>query len=280
MKALVKKDRSEGLTFMDVPKPAIGANDVLIEIKKTAICGTDIHIYDWNDWAKRTIPTPMVVGHEYSGVIKELGSEVKVLKLGARVTGEGHITCGVCRNCRAGRRHLCRTTSGVGVNRPGGFAEYLCLSRPECLRAPRQSDGRCGKLHGRPGKCHAHGPVLRPRGRGRAHHGCWPHRHHGRGDLQACGCAERCHHRHQRLPLELGAGVRCLVGHERRRGERWRHRHVAAHHEGARDDRGFRHGHGDVLFPVHGAGLAVASTRPLLPFMRTCWRFVLRYGFA
>jgi len=127
MKALVKKDRSEGLTFMDVPKPAIGANDVLIEIKKTAICGTDVHIYEWNDWAKRTIPTPMVVGHEYSGVIKELGSEVRGLKLGARVTGEGHITCGVCRNCRAGRRHLCRTTSGVGVNRPGAFAEYLCL---------------------------------------------------------------------------------------------------------------------------------------------------------
>eukprot|EP00446_Apocalathium_sp_SHHI-4_P002094 CAMPEP_0177189186 /NCGR_PEP_ID=MMETSP0367-20130122/20132_1 /TAXON_ID=447022 ORGANISM="Scrippsiella hangoei-like, Strain SHHI-4" /NCGR_SAMPLE_ID=MMETSP0367 /ASSEMBLY_ACC=CAM_ASM_000362 /LENGTH=414 /DNA_ID=CAMNT_0018636703 /DNA_START=59 /DNA_END=1303 /DNA_ORIENTATION=- len=127
MKALVKKDRSEGLTFMDVPKPAIGANDVLIEIKKTAICGTDVHIYEWNDWAKRTIPTPMVVGHEYSGVIKELGSEVRGLKLGARIIGEGHITCGVCRNCRAGRRHLCRTTSGVGVNRPGAFAEYLCL---------------------------------------------------------------------------------------------------------------------------------------------------------
>eukprot|EP00931_Biecheleriopsis_adriatica_P117972 TRINITY_DN93444_c0_g1_i1.p1 TRINITY_DN93444_c0_g1~~TRINITY_DN93444_c0_g1_i1.p1 ORF type:complete len:436 (+),score=46.14 TRINITY_DN93444_c0_g1_i1:58-1308(+) len=127
MKALVKAERARGLTFTNVPKPSVGPNDVLIEIKKTAICGTDVHIYDWNDWAKRTIPTPMVVGHEYSGVIKELGSEVTGLKVGARVTGEGHITCGVCRNCRAGRRHLCRETTGVGVNRPGAFAEYLCL---------------------------------------------------------------------------------------------------------------------------------------------------------
>ncbi|CAE7378272.1 tdh [Symbiodinium natans] len=95
--------------------------------RRTAICGTDVHIYDWNDWAMRTIPTPMVVGHEYIGIIKELGSEVTGLKVGSRVTGEGHITCGVCRNCRAGRRHLCRDTVGVGVNRPGAFAEYLCL---------------------------------------------------------------------------------------------------------------------------------------------------------
>eukprot|EP00933_Yihiella_yeosuensis_P045370 TRINITY_DN4073_c0_g5_i1.p1 TRINITY_DN4073_c0_g5~~TRINITY_DN4073_c0_g5_i1.p1 ORF type:complete len:428 (+),score=60.68 TRINITY_DN4073_c0_g5_i1:91-1374(+) len=127
MKALVKSERAEGLTFMNVPKPSIGPNDVLIEIKKTAICGTDVHIYDWNEWAQRTIPTPMVVGHEYAGIIKEIGSEVQGLKIGERVTGEGHITCGFCRNCRAGRRHLCRATTGIGVNRPGAFAEYLCL---------------------------------------------------------------------------------------------------------------------------------------------------------
>ncbi|CAE7639189.1 tdh [Symbiodinium necroappetens] len=127
MKALVKTERAEGLTLTTVPKPAVGPNDVLIEIQKTAICGTDVHIYDWNEWAVRTIPTPMVVGHEYCGIVKELGSEVTGLKVGARVTGEGHITCGVCRNCRAGRRHLCRETVGVGVNRPGAFAEYLCL---------------------------------------------------------------------------------------------------------------------------------------------------------
>jgi len=127
MKALVKTERSKGLSLANVPQPAVGPNDVLIQIKKTAICGTDVHIYEWNDWAQRTIPTPMVVGHEYSGVIKELGSEVQGLKVGDRVTGEGHITCGACRNCRAGRRHLCRETYGVGVNRPGAFAEYLCL---------------------------------------------------------------------------------------------------------------------------------------------------------
>jgi len=127
MKALVKSERSVGLTMMDVPHPAIGPNDVLIEITKTAICGTDVHIYEWNDWARRTIPTPMVVGHEYVGLVKDFGSEVVGLKKGARVTGEGHITCGHCRNCRAGRQHLCRATHGVGVDLPGAFAEYLCL---------------------------------------------------------------------------------------------------------------------------------------------------------
>mmetsp|Transcript_30029 Transcript_30029/g.69167 ORF Transcript_30029/g.69167 Transcript_30029/m.69167 type:complete len:427 (-) Transcript_30029:120-1400(-) len=127
MQALVKSERDRGLTFTSVPKPSVGPNDVLIEVKQTAICGTDVHIYEWNEWAKRTIPTPMVVGHEYAGVIREVGSEVAGLKVGQRVTGEGHITCGYCRNCRAGRRHLCRNTTGVGVNRPGAFAEFLCL---------------------------------------------------------------------------------------------------------------------------------------------------------
>lgn len=127
MKALVKTERAPGLTLMNVPKPSIGPNDVLIEMKKTAICGTDVHIHAWNEWAERTIPTPMVVGHEYAGVIKEMGSEVHGLQIGQRVTGEGHLTCGRCRNCRGGRTHLCRNTHGVGVNRPGAFAEYLCL---------------------------------------------------------------------------------------------------------------------------------------------------------
>eukprot|EP00927_Polykrikos_kofoidii_P037599 TRINITY_DN3177_c0_g1_i1.p1 TRINITY_DN3177_c0_g1~~TRINITY_DN3177_c0_g1_i1.p1 ORF type:complete len:432 (+),score=60.85 TRINITY_DN3177_c0_g1_i1:64-1359(+) len=127
MKALVKSDRSRGLKMMNVPKPVVGPNDVLIEVTKSAICGTDVHIYKWDEWAQRTIPTPMVVGHEYCGVIKECGSEVRGLPVGTRVTGEGHITCGVCRNCRAGRRHLCADQSGIGVNRPGAFAEYLCL---------------------------------------------------------------------------------------------------------------------------------------------------------
>jgi len=127
MKALVKQERGPGLTLSNVPKPQIGQDDVLIEITKTAICGTDVHIYEWNDWAQRRIPTPMVVGHEYAGVVKEIGSAVTGVKVGQRVTGEGHITCGTCRNCRAGRRHLCRMSYGVGVDRPGSFAEYLCL---------------------------------------------------------------------------------------------------------------------------------------------------------
>eukprot|EP00929_Paragymnodinium_shiwhaense_P001055 TRINITY_DN101281_c0_g1_i1.p1 TRINITY_DN101281_c0_g1~~TRINITY_DN101281_c0_g1_i1.p1 ORF type:complete len:434 (-),score=72.45 TRINITY_DN101281_c0_g1_i1:161-1462(-) len=127
MKALVKAERAPGLTLMDVPKPSIGPNDVLIETTKTAICGTDLHIHKWDSWAKRTIPTPMVVGHEYVGRIVEVGSEVRGLPIGTRVTGEGHITCGRCRNCRGGKRHLCTNQYGVGVNRPGAFAEYICL---------------------------------------------------------------------------------------------------------------------------------------------------------
>ena len=127
MKALSKLTAAPGLTLSQVDIPAIGHNDVLIKIRKTAICGTDIHIWNWDDWAQKTIPVPMHVGHEYVGTIVELGSEVQGFKIGDRVSGEGHITCGHCRNCRAGRRHLCRNTVGVGVNRPGSFAEYLAL---------------------------------------------------------------------------------------------------------------------------------------------------------
>jgi len=111
----------------EVNKPSYGVNEVLIKVHKTAICGTDIHIYLWDEWAEATIPTPMTIGHEFYGEIAELGSEVKGLKVGDRVSGEGHITCATCRNCRAGKRHLCRHTLGVGVNRPGAFAEYLVL---------------------------------------------------------------------------------------------------------------------------------------------------------
>jgi threonine 3-dehydrogenase len=127
MKALSKLTAAPGLTMNQVEKPAIGHNDLLIKIKKTAICGTDIHIWKWDDWAQKTIPVPMHVGHEYVGTVVEIGSEVQGFKIGDRVSGEGHITCGHCRNCRAGRRHLCRNTVGVGVNRPGAFAEYLVL---------------------------------------------------------------------------------------------------------------------------------------------------------
>jgi threonine 3-dehydrogenase len=127
MKALAKLQAAPGLNMTDVPMPVVGHNDLLIKITKTAICGTDIHIWNWDDWAQKTIPVPMHVGHEYVGVVAGMGSEVQGFQIGQRVSGEGHITCGYCRNCRAGRRHLCRNTTGVGVNREGSFAEYLVI---------------------------------------------------------------------------------------------------------------------------------------------------------
>lgn len=127
MKALVKSKAEIGLWLEDVPVPAIGINDVLVEILRTGICGTDLHIYDWDAWAQKTIPVPMVVGHEFVGRIVELGSNVHDFRLGDFVSGEGHVVCGRCRNCLAGRRHLCKDTKGVGVNRSGAFAEYLSL---------------------------------------------------------------------------------------------------------------------------------------------------------
>src|SRR3954471_7310365 len=117
MKALVKAEAAVGLKLLEVPKPEVGPNDVLIKIRKTAICGTDVHIWKWDDWAQRTIPVPMHVGHEYVGTTGGRGGEVRGCAIGDRVWGEGHITCGFCRNCRAGRRHLCRNSVGVGVNR-------------------------------------------------------------------------------------------------------------------------------------------------------------------
>jgi threonine 3-dehydrogenase len=127
MKALVKKEAREGLWLADVPVPEIGINDVLIEILRTGICGTDVHIYNWDAWAQKTIPVPLVVGHEFVGRIVEVGQNVKDFRVGDIVSGEGHVVCGRCRNCLAGRRHLCKETVGVGVNRPGAFAEYLSL---------------------------------------------------------------------------------------------------------------------------------------------------------
>jgi len=127
MKALVKAKSKPGLWLEDVPEPQIGINDVLIRIDRTGICGTDVHIYKWDDWAKKTIPIPLVVGHEFVGEIVEVGSNVKDFFSGQTVSGEGHVVCGHCRNCLAGRRHLCADTKGVGVNRPGAFAEYLAL---------------------------------------------------------------------------------------------------------------------------------------------------------
>ena len=127
MKALVKSKSERGLWLENVPEPKIGSNDVLIRVDRTGICGTDLHIYKWDDWARKTIPVPMVVGHEFVGEIMEVGANVKDFFPGQIVSGEGHVVCGHCRNCLAGRRHLCADTKGVGVNRPGAFAEYLSL---------------------------------------------------------------------------------------------------------------------------------------------------------
>jgi len=127
MKALVKKSAQPGLWMQDVPVPEYGNNDLLVKILKTAICGTDLHIYNWDDWAQRSIKPPMVIGHEFVGEVVAAGQNVSGFSIGDRVSGEGHIVCGMCRSCRAGRRHLCTNTVGIGVNRDGCFAEYLCL---------------------------------------------------------------------------------------------------------------------------------------------------------
>ncbi len=136
MFSLAKLEAREGMWAFDAPEPTVGPNDVLIAIRKTSICGTDVHIYNWDAWAQKTIPVPMVTGHEYMGVVEALGSEVRGVVPGDRVSGEGHLTCGHCRNCRAGRRHLCRNTVGVGVNVPGAFAERFALPASNVFKLP------------------------------------------------------------------------------------------------------------------------------------------------
>ena len=136
MKALVKKSAEPGLWLEDIPEPKIGINDVLIRVVKTGICGTDVHIYDWDAWAQRTIPVPMAIGHEFVGEVVEVGSNVIDFHAGEIVSGEGHVVCGRCRNCMAGRRHQCAHTQGVGVNRAGAFAEYIALPMTNVWRHP------------------------------------------------------------------------------------------------------------------------------------------------
>jgi threonine 3-dehydrogenase len=136
MKSLAKLHRKPGMWMTDNPVPEVGPNDLMIKIRKTAICGTDMHIFNWDEWSQQTIPVPMIVGHEYVGEVVEIGQEVAGFTIGDRVSGEGHITCGHCRNCRAGRRHLCRNTTGVGVNRQGAFAEYLVIPAFNAFKIP------------------------------------------------------------------------------------------------------------------------------------------------
>jgi threonine 3-dehydrogenase len=136
MKALIKKLAEPGLWLDDVPTPTLGPNDLLIKIRKTAICGTDIHIHNWDDWARRTVPVPLVIGHEFVGEVAALGTAVTGFTVGERVSGEGHLTCGHCRNCRAGKRHLCHNSVGIGVQRPGCFAEFLALPAGNAFHVP------------------------------------------------------------------------------------------------------------------------------------------------
>ncbi|MEJ2275150.1 MAG: alcohol dehydrogenase catalytic domain-containing protein, partial [Woeseiaceae bacterium] len=136
MRALVKAKPERGIWMEDIETPRVGHNDILIKVARTAICGTDIHIFKWDDWARETIPVPMAVGHEFCGEIVEKGIEVRGYEIGDRVSAEGHITCGYCRNCRAGRRHLCMNTVGVGVNRPGAFAEYIAVPAFNVFKLP------------------------------------------------------------------------------------------------------------------------------------------------
>ncbi len=137
MKALVKTKAEQGIWLQDMPEPECGNNDVIVKIHKTAICGTDIHIYNWDEWAQKTIPVPMITGHEYAGEIVEIGQNVTDLSVGDIVSGEGHITCGRCRNCLAGRIHLCPNTIGVGVNRTGAFAEYVAIPAKNIFKPSR-----------------------------------------------------------------------------------------------------------------------------------------------
>jgi len=136
VKALIKQEARRGIWMGEIADPKVGPNDVLIAIDKTAICGTDMHIYNWDAWAQKTVPVPMTVGHEYCGRIVDMGSEVRGFSAGDRVSGEGHVTCGYCRNCRAGRRHLCRNTIGVGVDRPGAFAQFLSIPAVNAFKLP------------------------------------------------------------------------------------------------------------------------------------------------
>jgi threonine 3-dehydrogenase len=136
MKALAKLKAEPGIWMTDVPEPEVGHNDLLIKIHKTAICGTDVHIYNWDHWSQENVPLGLVTGHEYVGEVVGMGQEVSGFAVGDRVSGEGHITCGHCRNCRAGRRHLCRNTQGVGVNRAGAFAEYLVIPAFNAFKLP------------------------------------------------------------------------------------------------------------------------------------------------
>ena len=204
MKALVKKERARGLWLEDVPEPEAGDNDVKIRVRRTAICGTDIHIYKWDEWAQKTIPVPMVVGHEFVGEIVEVGSNVNDYAPGMLVSGEGHIVCGRCRNCMAGRRHLCPYTSGVGVNRPGCFAEYVVIPNANVWHHADDIDLDIASIFDPYGNATHTALQWDLVGEDVLITGAGPDRRDGRGDLPPCRRPPRRHHRRQRLPPRSG----------------------------------------------------------------------------
>ena len=205
MKALVKSRAERGLWLEDIPEPAMGINDVLIRVLYTGICGTDVHIYNWDDWAQKTIPVPMAIGHEFVGKIVAVGSNVNDFFPGDIVSGEGHVVCGRCRNCLAGRRHLCVSTQGVGVNRPGAYAEFIALPMTNIWRHHPGVNLEVASIFDPFGNA-VHTalsfPVL---GEDVLITGAGPDRHHGHPRRAPCRSTPRGHHRSQSIPSRSGA---------------------------------------------------------------------------
>ena len=207
MKALVKAHDEPGLWLQEMPKPEPGPEDVLIKVNEVAICGTDLHIYNWDQWAQEHVPVPMIVGHEYIGIIEEIGELVHSVEVGDRVSGEGHIMCGECRNCRAGRGHLCRDTRGVGVNRPGAFAEYVCIPAQNAYKIPEQISDDIASILDPLGNAVHTALSFDLVGEDVLITGAGPHRFDGNRGGAACRCAARGDHRCQRNTFAHGGSV-------------------------------------------------------------------------
>ena len=200
MRALVKQEAGPGLAMAEVPEPEIGINDVLIRVDRTGICGTDLHIEEWNEWAQQAVPVPLVIGHEFVGEVVDVGSNVSDFRSGDLVSGEGHVVCGRCRNCMAGRRHLCNDATGIGVNRPGAFAEYIALPMTNVWHHEPSIDRDVAAIFDPFGNA-VHSALAVPGpGRGRAHHGRRPDRADGGGRRPARGRPPRRDHRRQPVP--------------------------------------------------------------------------------
>jgi hypothetical protein len=211
MKALVKSRAERGLWLEEIDEPAVGINDVLVRVRCTGICETDVHIYEWDEWAQNTIPIPMAIGHEFVGEVVEVGANVNDFFPGNIVSGEGHVVCGRCRNCLAGRRHLCASTLGVGLNRPGAFAELISLPMTNIWRhSPGISEEVAAILTPSATQYIPHFPSQCLGGR--AHYRSRPHRHHGDSGGAPCRRAARCPYGFESLPPRTGAKDGCNSG--------------------------------------------------------------------